>query len=306
MPTSSKATLAALATVALWASAFPLIRVGLRAFDPLALAALRFAVAALCVTAWLLWRRPALPPASDVLRLTACALLGIAAYNILLNSGQRSVPAAAASFIINTVPVLTALLAVALLGERLSRSAAGGSVISFCGVGVIAHGQAGGLNFGGGSGLIVAAAACQALFFTLQRPLVARHGALPCAALVILAGALSLTPWLPRAVFQAAAAAPTQVLAVVYLGVFPAAVGYATWAVAQAYFGASRAANFLYLVPPLATLLALPIAAETPGLSTVAGGALAIAGVLVVSRSRRIPNAQHSSAEALFQTQFRS
>ena len=71
----------------------------------------------------------------------------------------------------------------------------------------------------------------------------------------------------------------------IYLGVFPAAIGYATWGVAQAHFGASRAANFLYLVPPFATGLALLIASEIPTVSTLAGGSIAIAGVLIVNKT---------------------
>jgi drug/metabolite transporter (DMT)-like permease len=45
---------------------------------------------------------------------------------------------------------------------------------------------------------------------------------------------------------------------------FSAAIAYATWGVAQAAFGASHAANLLYLVPPAAaTALAFILTAET-------------------------------------------
>jgi len=105
-------------TILSWASAFPAIPLALRELQPVPLAAARFAVAALLVLAWLAWRRPPRPALPDLLRFALCGLVGIAAYNILLNTGQRSVAAGAASFIVNPAPILTALLARLVLGER--------------------------------------------------------------------------------------------------------------------------------------------------------------------------------------------
>ncbi len=67
------------------------------------------------------------------------------------------------------------------------------------------------------------------------------------------------------------------------LGVFPAALGYASWTYALGYFGAARAANFLYLSPAVATALSAWLTGERPGLATLAGGATAIAGVVLVA-----------------------
>lgn len=287
MSPTAKAIAAAFVTVVLWASAFPFIRVGLRSFDPIALAALRFAVAGLAMTGWFMWRGAARPSPPDAARLALCAAIGIVAYNLLLNAGQRSVPAAAASFIVNTVPVITALLALACLKERFRGFAWLGTGISFAGVALIASAQPGGIAFGAGAALVLAAAICQAAFFILQRPLLAKYGPGPCAAIVVTFGALFLVPWLPSALTQANAAPVSGLLAVAYLGLFPAAIGYATWSAAQAHFGASRAANFLYLVPPTATVLAFGIASETPTPATLAGGTLAIAGVILVNLNHR-------------------
>jgi drug/metabolite transporter (DMT)-like permease len=276
-------------TVLAWASAFPFIRIALDDLAPLPLAAARFAVAGVLVLAWLAWMRPARPSWADLVRFLACGLIGIALYNALLNAGQRTVTAGAASFIVNTVPIITAVLATVLLGERFTLWGWIGTVISFAGIGLIASGQPGGLSFGAGASLVLAAAGCQAAYFILQRPLVPRYGALTCTAYTLLAGALLLAPWLPEALGGLAApgAATATIWSVVALGVLPAALGYAAWTYALGHFGAAHAANFLYLVPPVATGLAFLMAGEVPGSLTLAGGTVAIAGVVLVNTRGR-------------------
>ena len=276
-------------TVLSWAAAFPLIRLVLADVDPIPLAAIRFAVAALFAVAWLAFKRPKRPTVRDALRFAACGAVGISLYNILLNTGQQTVSAGAASFIVNTLPIITALLSFLVLRERLTAWAWAGMAVSFCGIGLIAQGQPGGLDFGAGSTLVLAAACCSAVYFVIQRPLVPVYGALNCAAYTLLAGALLLAPWAPAGMAQASGAPGATGLAVLALGVFPAALGYATWTYALGHYGAARAANFLYLVPPVATALAVPLVGEWPTLQTLAGGALAIAGVVVVNTRGRDP-----------------
>lgn len=223
-------------TIVSWASAFPFIRIGLHGLAPLQLAAGRFATAAVLVIAWLAWRRPAKPSTRDALRFLVCGFLGIALYNALLNTGEQTVSAGAASFIVNTLPIFTALLAAVFLHERFNRWGWLGSLISLAGIAVIAHGQPGGLVLGSGSTLILGAALCSASYFVLQRRLIPVYGALPCAAYTLLAGALLLTPWLPGALVSLGGASHDTTLAVLVLGIFPAALGYATWTVALGYF----------------------------------------------------------------------
>jgi drug/metabolite transporter (DMT)-like permease len=278
------AAIAAIAvTVVLWASAFPGIRAGLAAFSPTELAALRFIVASAALAVYAVATRMRLPDRRDWGRIALAGLVGIAGYNIALNLGEVTVSAGAASFIVNTVPVFTALLAVALLGERLTKWGRLGLGVSFAGVGVIALGEVGGLSFGAGALLVLLAAICQALYFVLQKPLLARHGALPLTTAVVWAGTAALLPWVPAAL-AAVPAAPTPALAAaVYLGLFPGAVAYVAWSYALARYPAARAASFLYLVPPVATAIAVPWLGELPSSLGLVGGAMTLAGVILVN-----------------------
>jgi drug/metabolite transporter (DMT)-like permease len=279
----ARAYAAALTTVVLWAGSFPLATIALRSFEPAALAAFRIAVAATLMLIWWLWKRPRLPSVPDAWRLALCGAIGIAAYNLFINEGQKTVAASATSFIVNVSPVITAALAVAFLKERFTMWAWIGTLVSFAGVGLIAIGQPGGLMFGAGSSLILGAATSQAVYFVLQRPLLARYGPSTCAPAVVIFGALCLTPWLPGAVPQLLSASGPALLSALLLAVFPAAIGYATWSIAQAHFGSSRAANFLYLIPPVATALELVIIGKGPTMLTLVGGTLAIGGVALVN-----------------------
>lgn len=286
---SAAAIAAAMFTVLVWALAFPLIKIALVELRPLPLAASRFAFASLIILAWLGWKRPALPSRKDMLRFALCGLIGIALYNALFNAGQQTVSASAASFILNTSPIITALFATLFLGERFTRWGWAGAAIGFSGVGLIVAGQPGGLSFGSGAVLIFGAALAQAAFFVLQRPLVQRHGALASTAYTMLAGALMLTPWLAEglSVLAAPATGSATIAAVIALAIFPAVLGYAAWSRAIGHYGAARASTFLYLVPPTATLLAFGLSGERPGASTIIGGLVAIAGVAVVNARGR-------------------
>ena len=287
MPTSLAAYAAVAFTVLSWASAFPMIRVALREFAPIPLASARFAIAAILVLAWLVWERPPRPATSDLPRMFLCGLAGIALYNITLNTGQQTVAAGAASFIVNSAPILTALLALVFLKERFTVWGWIGTVISFGGIALIASGQPGGLTFGAGTTFVLGAAICTATYFVLQKPLVAKYGAMPCAAYTMLIGALLLSPWLPEAAMTLSSASATTIGAVVALAVFPAALGYPTWTYALGTFGAARASNFLYLIAPVATALAFLFTGEAPNAQTLVGGALSIAGVVIVNTRGR-------------------
>jgi len=265
------------------------IHIGLRSLRPLELAAGRFWLAGALSLAWCAAARPRLPSTRDAGQFLLCGLIGIALYNAFLNTGQRTVSSGAASFLINTAPIITALLATLFLNERFGRIGWLGSLVAFSGVAIIAAGQSGGLRLGSGATFVLLAAVCQATYFVLQRPLVPRYGALACAAYTIITGAVLLTPWLLPALeaLRSNGWADQGLWAIIYLAVVPSAIGYSAWSFALGRFGAPRAANFLYLVPAMAMTIAAVLTGELPNAATIGGGLLAIAGVAIVNLRAR-------------------
>ncbi|WP_459858706.1 DMT family transporter [Dongia sp. agr-C8] len=274
-------------TVIGWASAFPAIRAGLTAFGPLELGSLRFAIAALPCAILLAIMRPARPTWREFVRLALRGLVCVSVYTVALNIGERTVSSGAASFIVNVSPILTAIWAMLLLGERFGTIAWLGTALSFTGVTLVALSDSDSFQFDSGVLFILAAALCTSVDAVIQKPLFKRHNGLAVACWSMIFAALFLAPGLPGAFRQFAEASGEARFAALYLGTVPSFVAYCGWSVTVSRFPAARAANFLYCIPPTATLMGFLWLDEIPALLGIAGGALALVGVAIVNLALR-------------------
>ena len=227
-------------------------------------------------------RREPLPPRADVPRLVLCGLLWFAAYNVVLNAAEQRVDAGTAAMLVNVGPVLIALLAGVLLREGFPRTLLAGCAISFVGAIVIGLATSErGLDAGWGAALCLAAAAAYAGGVVAQKPLLERTSALQVTFLACAIGAIACLPYAPGLVDDARQAGAPALGWTVYLGVFPTAIGFTTWAYALRRTTAGRMGATTYLVPPLAVLMGWAFLSEAPPALALVGGALCLCGVFV-------------------------
>ena len=282
---------ALLTTLLLWSSAFAAIRGALHDYEPQSLALLRFAIASLVLAVYALLTRMRLPQRADLPAIFACGLFGISAYHLLLNFGEKTVDAGTAAFLINTSPLFTALVARAVLKERLKPAGWLGIAISLAGVLLIVRGRNAAFSFHADALLIIGAAFSSSIYIVMHKPYLARYRPVEFMTYMIWAGTAWLLVFLPQTLTTVRSAPWRSTALVAYLGIFPAALAYVTFTYLMAVMPVSRAVTMLYLVPPVATLFGWFFLGEEPTLLALAGGLIALLGVIVVNRWGRVTSA---------------
>jgi drug/metabolite transporter (DMT)-like permease len=283
---SMKCRIALVVAMVLWASAFVGIRAGLQSYSPGALALFRFAIASVCMY-FIYMRMPNRNKIKfiDIFWLLVLGAIAISVYHVALNYGEISIPSGTASFIISQSPVITTLLAIIFLRERLTIYGMLGMAVSICGVMLIMLGGHANFNFQIENFYILIAALAGSLYSILQKPFLKKYHAIEVTAYIIWGATLSLLIYLPDLTRQISQATATATFATIYLGIFPAAIAYVAWSYALAEMPASRASNFMYFMPIISTLLGWAVLSEMPLWITLLGGMVALLGLWVVNQS---------------------
>lgn len=270
-------------TLIFWASAFAGIRAGLKAYSPGNLVLFRFLTASLVLLVYAIITRMPLPRKKDLPAIFFLGFIGITVYHLALTFGELKVTAGSASLLIASAPIFTAILAMFILKEKIKSWGWIGIIISFLGVSLVASGEGKGIVFEPAAFLILLAAISTSFYFVLQKPYLKKYSPLKFVTYAIWSGTF-FQIFFSRGLFQNIKDAPIEAtLAIIYLGIFPAALAYITWTYVLSRIPASLAASYLYLSPVLAIIIAWVWLGEMPAFLALVGGALTLLGVIVVN-----------------------
>ncbi|MFS0894867.1 DMT family transporter [Microbacterium sp. 179-I 3D3 NHS] len=274
---------AALVTVVLWASAFIGIRGAGPHFDPGAMALLRMTVGAAVLTVIAVRHGIRLPERRHLWLVAVWGIGWFCVYNLALNSAERTLDAGTAAMVVNLAPLMVVVFSGLFLREGFPRPLIVGAPIAF--LGVVLIGATSSTDAGPDiAGLLLAllAAVMYAGCTLLQKHLLSA-GAEPATLtwLGAVAGTLALLPWVAPLADDLQSAPLDATLWVVYLGVFPTAIAFTTWAYVLQRSTAGQTSATTYVVPAIAILLSWAILGEVPTPLMFLGGALCLLGVLI-------------------------
>jgi drug/metabolite transporter (DMT)-like permease len=216
-------------------------------------------------------------------------VLWFGVYMVALNWGEQKVDAGTAAIVVSLGPIIIALLSGWRLREGFPRSVLAGLAVAFAGVIVVGVATAGsGHASVAGVLLCLLAALAFAIAVVSQKPALRYASALQVTTFGAAIGAVACLPFSGQLVSQVSAAPFSKTLQVCYLGIFPTAIGFTTWAYALARTPAAKMGATTYLVPAITVLISWALLGQVPTALAIAGGTLCLAGVAL---SRRRPHA---------------
>ncbi|MGQ9683378.1 MAG: DMT family transporter [Anaerolineae bacterium] len=256
---------------------------------PIALCAVRAALGGGVLVGFSLLRGEPLPRRRDLMPLAGLGLLVAVALGTQY-AGTDLATASQGALITTMTPVLTVLLAWAIARERLSPRTVVGTAIALAGILLIISTQLGGLAIGSwraavGALLLLAASLFWALYTVAGKSTVRRLGSLYTTGYSTLFSvpffALAAIPELRAR--PLAPLTPELIGAIAYLSLGATALAWFLWNKGIEYVDASLVAVFFFVQPVVGSLLGWLVLGETLGWRFLAGGAVAAAGILMVS-----------------------
>jgi drug/metabolite transporter (DMT)-like permease len=278
-----------LAVMVLWASCFPLITIGLDLAPHLAFAAIRAALAGLCLIAFgAVFNRP-VPRGARSWALVALVGLGATSLGFLgMFHAAEFVSPGLATVIANMQPLLAAVLAHVFLRERLTALGKTGLMAGFAGIGAIAwpglvDGDIQGYTLGiayvvlAATGVSIGNIAIKRLTGQVDAVMAMGFqlliGAAPLALLSILTEDVSSLTW-----------SADFTLVLVVLAVFGSSLAFWLWFAALEQVELNRANAFTFLVPIFGLGIGAALFEERLAWIQVTGVLLVLAGIVLVQR----------------------
>ncbi|MFB4315366.1 DMT family transporter [Actinomadura sp. 21ATH] len=283
--------------VILWSSGFIGAELGARSAPASTLLAWRFLIAVVPLAAWLLWRRPRLPPRDLGLHVLIGTLGQVGYLYGVFASVEHGVPSGTSALIAALQPIVAVALAVPLLGESVTGRQIAGLAVGLGGVALVVGGDLGtgappwayALPVGAMLSLVAAT-----LLERRTRPTIGVIDALAVQAGIsaVLFSALALASGT-----LAPPADPAFWAAIAVLVVLAMFGGYGLYWVNLARSGVARVSGLLYLTPPATMLWSWLMFGGTMTPLSLGGVAVCAVAVPLTRPRSRAPDAPSPTRE---------
>jgi drug/metabolite transporter (DMT)-like permease len=208
------------------------------------------------------------------------------------------VPAGIGGLIYATQPLFIVLLAVIMLGERLTLRIIAGLVLAFAGTVLLVWDDLVSASavqpYLPGILLLLFACFAWSFYSVPGKVFIQRYGTLSTTTLSLLIATLPMLALAsPATIDTLAAMTLRQWLEVGFLAGISSFVAMFGWTYATARLAASTIGSSLYVIPIIAVLAGALILGETVTLTTILGGLLILAGVAVAQFGPRVRRVRH-------------
>lgn len=269
----------------MWSSAFAVVKIALRDAPPLFLMWSRFVVAGALLLAFAAARGRRLPRAGEWPLIVVLGTLNYSLYLGLTATGLRHLSAGMAAVLASLNPLLLAVVAPWVLGERLTATKVAGLLTGFVSVTWVMWRRLGDDNRPDGIALVAGAVVCLVgatlLFKRLgaERDLTVLNGGQLLAAGIVLA--IPSLAWEPVADVRVT---PAFVGAWIYLIVGVSWLGMSTWFWLLRHGDATRASAYFFLNPIFGLFFGALLLGEPLGVVDFVGAAAVGCGIYLVQR----------------------
>ena len=227
--------------------------------------------------------RLSVPRREDLPRFFWCAMIGHVAHLTAVMYGMDLSTAFSSSLVLTCQPLFTLGILAWLGQERLGRAQVAGTLVAFAGIAVFLSDKlTGGLSRAGlGDLTLLFAGASFSAYTVMSRPLADRYGPLIVLSYTLLFSApvMLLFTAASFAGLEFASFGPQVWAALFFALVVSSFLGWLLWTWVNSVRGVARSAPFMYLMPPVAGVMAWLTLGESFTWLKIAGAIVTMAGV---------------------------
>ena len=277
-----------MATIAVWATAFPFSKIALQHVDSLTLSVARVVGGAMLMliigvvkglqipTSWREWGL-----------YIVLGMTGNFVYQVVFNQGLLTIPAATSSIIMALTPMTTALMALVVYKDYMKPIGWLFTITAFAGVAVIILWN-GPINVPMGAFWTLFGMILFAIYNIINRGLSLKgHDPITVATWSMFTGAIMALPFVSQSVANIVVAPVSTWLAIMYLACFSSALGFVFWSYALEHAErVSDVTNFMYLSPVVAAIVAAFLLEEYPNMGLYIGAPVILGSLYLFNRYR--------------------